>query len=72
MQDSSQFERDKVCYEQNCQQLRHLNQIMWQVPTIAMTVTGALWYAVSATQFDHRLKAGILVFAALANIGLIL
>ena len=26
------FEIDKVCYEQNCLQMRNLNQIMWQVP----------------------------------------
>ena len=39
------FERDKVCYEQNFQQYRAMNQIMWQVPLLAITITGGLWYA---------------------------
>lgn len=39
------FERDKVCYEQNFQQFRDMNQIMWQVPILAITITGGLWFA---------------------------
>jgi hypothetical protein len=44
---SETFEREKLCYEQNCEQMRSLNQIMWQVPIIAMTLTGGLWRAVA-------------------------
>ncbi|MER9490804.1 hypothetical protein NKI86_03105 [Mesorhizobium sp. M0320] len=39
------FDRDKTCYEQNFQQYRAMNQIMWQVPLLAITITGGLWYA---------------------------
>ena len=34
MADNNQFERDKVCYVQNCEQMRSLNQVMWQVPLV--------------------------------------
>ena len=30
----------KEAYEQNYQQFRSLNQIMWQIPVLAMTLTG--------------------------------
>ncbi|MFG1392319.1 hypothetical protein [Xanthobacter agilis] len=42
------FDRDKVCYEQNFQQFRAMNQIMWQVPLLAVSITGGLWYAAFA------------------------
>ena len=45
-EEKMQFEKEKVCYEQNCQTFRSLNQLMWQVPIIAMTVTGGLWFGV--------------------------
>jgi hypothetical protein len=54
-----EFERQKLCYEQNCEQMRSLNQIMWQVPIIAMTLTGGLWYGVatlSAAQTGIRIR----------------
>lgn len=61
-------ERAKVCYEQNCENLRSLNQIMWQVPIVAMTLTGGLWYAV-ATQsaLGMGIKYLLLSFGAVAN-----
>lgn len=64
------FERDKVAYDQNAQHLRALNQFLWQVPTIAITLTGGLWYAV--TKIDVLLvREGLLIFAALSDILLI-
>jgi hypothetical protein len=66
------FERDKVCYEQNCEHLRALNQIMWQVPMIAMTLTGGVWYAVaSLPAMTKSLKYGLLVFVMVADVFLI-
>ena len=66
------FERAKVCYEQNCESLRSLNQIMWQVPIVAMTLTGGLWYAV-ATQsaLGIGIKYMLLSFGTAANVLLI-
>jgi hypothetical protein len=73
MSDTSQFERDQVCYEQNCEQMRSLNQIMWQVPIVAMTLTGGLWYAVATiTSVDNVARIALLAFSAVANTGLTL
>jgi hypothetical protein len=66
-----EFERDKVVYEQNAQHLRSLNQFLWQVPTIAITLTGGLWYGV--TKIDAFIvREGLLLFAGLANILLVI
>lgn len=65
------FERDKVAYEQNAQHLRSLNQFLWQVPTIAITLTGGLWYGV--TKIDvYFVREGLLAFATLSDLLLIL
>jgi len=64
------FERDKVAYEQNAQHLRALNQFLWQVPTIAITLTGGLWYGV--TKIDSLIvREGLLAFAALSDVLLV-
>jgi hypothetical protein len=48
------------------QHLRALNQIMWQVPGMAIAVTGGLWYGV--TLIDGTIpKIGILLFAAVID-----
>ncbi len=39
------FEREKCCYEQNFQQFRAMNQTIWRVPLLAISITGGLWYA---------------------------
>ena len=44
------FEREKVCYEQNFEQARSLNGQMNQVPVLAMTLTGGLWFAAGVTE----------------------
>jgi hypothetical protein len=73
MTENTQFERDKVCYEQNCEHMRSLNQIMWQVPMIAMTLTGGLWYAVATMKgIDTIARIAMLVFSLFANVGLVL
>jgi hypothetical protein len=60
MAENIQFERDKVCYEQNCEHMRSLNQIMWQVPMIAMTLTGGLWYAVATMKgMDAKVRGAL-------------
>jgi hypothetical protein len=65
------FERDRVAYQENAAHLRSLNQYLWQVPTIAITLTGGLWFGV--TKIDFALaKVGLLAFAAVADLLLIL
>ena len=69
---NNDFDRKKACYEQNCQQFRRLSQIMYQIPLIAMTLTGGLWYGVATlTTIDLTVKGSLLLLAATANICLI-
>jgi len=67
---SEQFEREKLCYQQNFEQFRSLNQIMWQVPIIAMTLTGGLWFGVAKIDVQSA-QCALLVLAVLGNSGLI-
>ena len=41
------FEREKTAFQENASHLRSLNQFLWQVPTIAITLTGGLWFGVT-------------------------
>ena len=66
-----QFERVKVCYEQNCEAFRGLNQLMWQVPVIAMTLTGGLWYGVATLKDMKTIKTLLLLLAALGDVAFI-
>ncbi len=68
-----QFEKDKVCYEQNFEMFRSLNQLMWQVPMIAITITGGLWFgAGTVNDIAIKTKIGLLTLPFIANIGLII
>lgn len=70
---NDKFEREKVCYEQNFQQARSLNGQMNQVPVLAMTLTGGLWFAAGVTENLYaELRFGLLLFAGFCNIALIL
>jgi hypothetical protein len=64
------LERAKVAYEQNCASFRSLNQLMWQVPLIAMSLTGGLWYGVSNISLHQKARLGLLILAAFANAAL--
>lgn len=66
------FEREKACYEQNYQQFRAMNQIMWQIPIIAITLTGGLWYAVSTQQGIALFRAPALFLGAVLDLALII
>lgn len=66
------FEREKLCYEQNFEQMRSLNSMMWQVPAFAMTLTGGLWYGAGSLEHVPTLvKPLLLCFAGIANLLLI-
>lgn len=64
----NEFERKKVCYEQNCENFRSLNKIMWQVPIIAMTLTGGLGYGLERLSNVGEFKTDLLIFAGIANV----
>lgn len=61
------FERDKAAYDQNAQHIRALNQFLWQVPTIAITLTGGLWYGVTKID-NHVVQTCLLSFGAIGDI----
>ncbi|SRR5581483_2520704 len=73
MTDDNDYERQKVCYEQNFQQARSLNLQMNQVPVLAMTLTGGLWFGAGVTEhIPTEIRFALLVFAGLCNLALIL
>jgi hypothetical protein len=67
------YDREKVCYEQNFEQARNLNLQMNQVPVLAMTITGGLWFGAGVTNdLPMEIRFALLLFAGLCNIALIL
>lgn len=67
------FEREKLAFGHNTAQMRALNEQMNKVPTIAVTLTGGLWFAASqAPVQDVSIRFGLMMFAGFANLGLIL
>ncbi|QPH56010.1 class I SAM-dependent methyltransferase [Pontivivens ytuae] len=58
----------KEAYEQNYQQFRSLNQIMWQIPVLAMTLTGGLWFGVSTIEDNPLLVSVLLLTATFGNV----
>lgn len=54
-------------YQQNYQQFRSLNQIMWQIPVLAMTLTGGLWFGVSRIPENTWLVTALLFTAVVGN-----
>lgn len=70
---NNDFERQKICYEQNCEHARSVNKQMNQVPLLAMTLTGSLWFAAGLQiDLDKEIRFGLLLFAGLCNLALVL
>ncbi|MCC5620243.1 class I SAM-dependent methyltransferase [Nostoc sp. CHAB 5715] len=69
----SDFENQKflASFNHNSENFRSLNQLMWQIPLIAMTLTGGLWFGVSKTESSKLFSACLLVIAILGNVGLV-
>lgn len=61
-----------AAYAQNWETFRSLNNLMWQIPLIAMTLTGGLWFGVSSVKDMPFFAAGLLLLACCGNIGLML
>lgn len=67
------FEREKVCYEQNFEHARSLNAQMNQVPVLAMMLTGGLWFGAGVTSgLPTLFRFALLIFASLCDLALIL
>ncbi|MCZ4288416.1 class I SAM-dependent methyltransferase [Hoeflea alexandrii] len=59
-------------YGQNSENFRALNQLMWQIPLLAMTLTGGLWFGVSMADSAPLFQFCLLGLAAAGNFGLCL
>jgi hypothetical protein len=73
MADQAQIEheRELAAFNQNHQTFRSLNQLMWQIPIITMTLTGGLWFGVSKVDESPLFQTCLLFLACVGNIGLI-
>jgi protein-L-isoaspartate O-methyltransferase len=60
-----------AAFNQNFETFRALNALMWQIPLIAMTLTGGLWFGVSKVEEAPGFRLGLLLLAGLGNVGLI-
>lgn len=65
-------QRKLAAYDQNSESFRALNQLMWQIPLLAMTLTGGLWFGVSLAASAPLFQFCLLGLAASGNIGLCL
>jgi hypothetical protein len=65
---NEQFEKDKVCYEQHSESFRNLNTQMWQVPIIAMTLTGGLWFGIFSGDIEAAQATWLLIFCGVCDL----
>lgn len=59
-----------AAYNQNHETFRSLNALMWQIPLIAMTLTGGLWFGVSKVEEASIFRIGLLSLAFVGDLGL--
>ena len=57
-------------FEQNHATFRSLNQQMWQIPLISMTLTGGLWFGVSGASAFPLFQMALLFLAVVGNTAL--
>ena len=67
-----QIEHDmrQAAFQQNHLAFRSLNQQMWQIPLISMTLTGGLWFGVSRVEDFPLFQLALLFLAAAGNAAL--
>lgn len=65
---NEQNERDKICYQEHCESFRHLNSQLWQVPIIAMTLNGGLWFGLAKVKLTSELSSLLPFFCGVCDI----
>ena len=60
----------KAAFDQNHASFRSLNQQMWQIPLISMTLTGGLWFGVSRVENFPLFQLALLFLAFAGNAAL--
>lgn len=64
--------REQLCYEQNFEQARSLNEQMNRVPVLAVTITGGLWFGAGAVEgIDETIRFLLVFLAGVSNLALI-
>ncbi|MCP3733836.1 hypothetical protein M9979_02955 [Sphingomonas sp. RP10(2022)] len=58
-------------YRELCADFRSLNAVLWQTPLLFMTLTGGLWFGVASLAVTEAARVGLLAFAGLANLVMI-
>lgn len=66
-EEQSAHDMRKAAYDQNHASFRSLNQQMWQIPLISMTLTGGLWFGVSRVEDFPIFQLALLFLAAAGN-----
>lgn len=61
------YRKAELAYLEAGQHMRSLNQIMWQVPSMAIAITGGIWYGVTTLE-DGTPKILALCFAGLFDL----
>lgn len=62
-----QFKTLELKYLEAGQHLRSLNQLMWQVPSMVIAITGGLWYG-ATTVDEFQARTVVLSFAAVFSL----
>lgn len=70
MSEQTEHELRLAAFNQTHEGFRSLNQQMWQIPLIAMTLTGGLWFGVSSVENFPLFQLALLFLAAAGNIAL--
>ncbi|MBW7565182.1 hypothetical protein KIF53_01390 [Chromobacterium subtsugae] len=61
------YKQKELAYVEAGNHMRALNQLMWQVPSIAMAITGGLWYGAANLQVAEP-RAWVFAFAIVADV----
>ncbi len=62
------FDREKVIFEQDCQDFRSLNGFLWQIPVIVSTLTGGLWFGVDKVAAGSFVRPALWLLACAVNL----
>lgn len=68
---TAKTDKEQIIYEQNCQDFRQLNNVLWQVPVLSMTLTGGILFGISAVQNAPLIQIALWLLLASSNIGFI-
>ncbi len=62
-------DKNLLLYEQDGTHFRALNEILWRIPALAMTLTGGLWFGIATIDTQQYLiKIGMFLLSAAGNV----